>query len=89
MTVLADGAMHACRRFHSPVGNALSDDLEQVFFLNTEPYRRFGAMGACSGCRFRHVCRGCPAVAGSLAGGGPDAWLAPDPQCWIAAGACQ
>ena len=79
MTILSDGAVYACRRMESRVGNALVDDLFDLFTGDTyEEYRRYDKFEKCAGCELWRFCRGCPAVAAGYHG----SMYAPDPQCW-------
>lgn len=79
LTILSDGAVYACRRMESKVGNALVDDLYDLF---TGPamdgYRRYEDFEKCGRCELLRFCRGCPAVARGYHG----SMYAPDPQCW-------
>ena len=79
MTILSDGAVYACRRMESKVGNALTDDLYDLFISDAyEEYRRFEKFEKCAKCELWRFCRGCPAVAAGYHGN----MYAPDPQCW-------
>lgn len=79
MTILSDGAVYACRRMESKVGNALTDDLWELFTgPKYEEYRQYDKFEKCSKCELLRFCRGCPAVAAGYHGN----MYAPDPQCW-------
>ena len=79
MTILSDGAVYACRRMESRVGNVLADDLYDLFTGEAyETYRRYDKFEKCVKCELRRFCRGCPAVAAGYHG---DMYAA-DPQCW-------
>ncbi len=79
MTILPDGIVYACRRFKSPIGNALTESLENIFLCaQMEEYRDFNRMEGCKKCELRSYCRGCPAVAFGATGN----FYAKDPQCW-------
>lgn len=79
LTILPDGTVYACRRMESPVGNALSDKLTDIWLSDRmERYRDFQAFEKCSGCELLAWCRGCPAVSAAETGG----FYAADPQCW-------
>lgn len=79
MTILPDGTVYACRRFKSPIGNALKDSLEAIFLSKKmDHYRDLDAMEGCGRCELRNYCRGCPAVAFGSTG----SYHAKDPQCW-------
>lgn len=79
LTILSDGAVYACRRMESKVGNALTDDLYELF---TGPQmdccRQYEKFEKCARCELLRFCRGCPAVAAGYHGD----MYAPDPQCW-------
>lgn len=78
-TILSDGAVYACRRMKSKVGNALDDDLYELFTgENMDEYRKYENFEKCSKCELLRFCRGCPAVAKGYHGN----MYAPDPQCW-------
>lgn len=79
LTILSDGAVYLCRRMESKTGNALTNDLYDLF---TGPafgkYRIYENFEKCSKCELLRFCRGCPAVAAGYHGN----MYAPDPQCW-------
>lgn len=78
-TILSDGAVYACRRMESKVGNALTDDLYDLFTgEKMDAYRVYEKFEKCSKCELLRFCRGCPAVAYGTHGN----MYAPDPQCW-------
>ena len=79
LTILPDGGVYACRRMESKVGNALDDDLYDLFTgPKMDAYRVYENFEKCSGCELLRFCRGCPAVAKGYHGD----MYAPDPQCW-------
>ncbi len=79
ITVLADGSVHACRKFQSPLGNILDSSLSSIYHSEAaERYRRGAA--ECSDCSIRPVCGGCLAVAYS---NGLDIFTQKDPYCFI------
>lgn len=79
MTILSDGAVYACRRMESKVGNVLSDDLYDLFTRpEFDQYRIYEKFEKCVKCELLRFCRGCPAVAYGYHG----SMYAPDPQCW-------
>lgn len=81
LTILPDGAVHACRRFESPVGSAASERLADIFTgPRMEAYRDFARFEKCTRCELSRFCRGCPAVAYGNTGN----MYAADPQCWKA-----
>lgn len=79
-TILSDGAAYACRRItDSKVGNALSEDLYDLFTgPKMDQYRVYEKFEKCAKCELLRFCRGCPAVAKGYHGD----MYAPDPQCW-------
>jgi radical SAM/SPASM domain protein of ACGX system len=79
LTILPNGAVYACRRFESAVGNALEGRLADIF--TGEPmdeYRDFDRFEKCKRCELLRFCRGCPAVTY----GYTKNMYAADPQCW-------
>lgn len=79
-TILSDGACYACRRMESKVGNALEDDLYDLFTgPKMDEYRIYEKFEKCSKCPLLRFCRGCPAVAYGYSGGN---MYSPDPECW-------
>ncbi|MBV5338170.1 MAG: selenobiotic family peptide radical SAM maturase [Deltaproteobacteria bacterium] len=78
VSILSDGEVHACRKFPSPIGNILSNSLEDVYTSVTASRYRAGS-SACAGCSLNAVCRGCPAVTASL---GLDPFTDKDPYCF-------
>ena len=78
LTILADGDVHACRKFPSPLGNILEQSLGDIYFSETARKYREGP-GPCRSCRIRSVCRGCLAVSYSL---GLDIFSEKDPYCF-------
>ena len=79
LTLLSDGAVYASRRMESKVGNALTDDLYELFTgPKMDRYRIYEKFEKCSKCELLRFCRGCPAVAF----GYHRNMYAPDPQCW-------
>lgn len=80
-TILSDGACYACRRMESKVGNALTDDLFDLFTgPEMDKYRVYEQFEKCARCELLRFCRGCPAVAKGFHG----SMYAPDPECWKA-----
>ena len=78
-TILSDGAVYACRRMESKVGNALSDDLYDLFTgPKMDAYRQYESFEKCAKCELLRFCRGCPAVSHGYHG----SMYAADPQCW-------
>ena len=78
VSILSDGEVHACRKFPSPIGNILTDSLEDVYASRAASRYRSGS-SACAGCSLNAVCRGCPAVTASL---GLDPFTDKDPYCF-------
>ncbi|MDO5845960.1 MAG: radical SAM/SPASM domain protein, ACGX system [Methanocorpusculum sp.] len=79
LTILSDGAVYACRRMKSEIGNALTDDLYDLFTgEKMDAYRVYENFEKCAKCELLRFCRGCPAVAYGFYGN----MYAPDPQCW-------
>ncbi len=79
LTILANGTIFACRRMDSPVGNALKDQLLDVFLSEKmDAYREYNQYNKCAKCELLRFCRGCPAVSSCLTGD----MYSDDPQCW-------
>ena len=80
MTILPNGNLLACRRMNnSIVGNALTDDISEVWLGDKmNYYRDYSKFEKCKDCKLLQVCRGCPAVACGTNG----SFYSPDPQCW-------
>ena len=82
ITVLADGSVHACRKFPSPLGNILNNSLHEIYHSETAERYRSGP-AECRNCSIRPVCRGCLAVSHSH---GLDIFRQKDPYCFIDSG---
>ncbi len=79
VSVLATGEVHACRKFHSPLGDLTRQSLAEIY--DSEPARQYRQGPAqCLDCRLNRVCRGCLASAHSL---GLDLFEQKDPYCFI------
>lgn len=78
VSILSDGEVHACRKFPSPIGNIITDSLEDVYASSSAQRYRAGS-AACAGCRLRAVCGGCMAVTAGL---GLDPFNDKDPFCF-------
>jgi len=79
LAVLPDGEVHACRKFPSPLGNILRQDLASLYDSPlAERYR--GGPAACDDCAIRHRCGGCMAV---VHGRGRDPFIDRDPCCFM------
>lgn len=79
LAVLPDGAVHACRKFPSPVGWVPEQDLGSIYDSERARLYRQGS-GACTGCAVRHRCGGCLAV---VYGQGLDPYVDRDPHCFM------
>ncbi len=79
VTLLADGEVHACRKFPSPIGNVHSQSLSRIYDSNQAQRYRKGSK-ACQSCGIRPVCGGCLAVAHS---GGLNVFEDKDPFCFL------
>jgi selenobiotic family peptide radical SAM maturase len=79
LTVLADGSVHACRKFPSLLGNILQNSLSEIYHREKTRQYRAGA-AECRGCAIRPVCGGCLAVAHSS---GHDIFTRKDPYCFF------
>jgi selenobiotic family peptide radical SAM maturase len=79
ISVLANGDVHACRKFPSPLGNLVEQSLSDIFHSEAANRYRSGPE-ECKKCKLRLVCRGCLAVAYSH---GQDVFSTRDPYCFI------
>ncbi len=61
VALLAEGEVHACRKFPSPIGHILHGSLESIMESAIAKKYRGGSEG-CRGCPVRSSCGGCPAV---------------------------
>lgn len=79
MTILPTGEVYACRRMESPIGNALKDNMYDLYAGDAmNAYRKYDQFEKCSKCELLRFCRGCPAVAY----GYTHNMYSADPQCW-------
>ena len=79
MTILPTGEVFACRRMESPIGNALTDKMYDIYVGDAmNAYRKYEQFEKCSKCELLRFCRGCPAVAY----GYTHNMYSTDPQCW-------
>lgn len=79
MAVLADGAVHACRKFPSHLGSLMDQSLTEIYDSAAAKRYRNGAE-ECRDCMLNPVCRGCLAVAYSH---GLDIFARKDPYCFL------
>ena len=79
ITILPNGDVYACRRMESKVGNALDEEIYDIFFgEQMNHYRQYEKFEKCSKCELLRFCRGCPAVSY----GTTHNMYSADPQCW-------
>ena len=79
VALLPDGAVHACRKFPSSIGNLRERSLLEIYDgADAEAYRR--GCTACDGCAIRKRCGGCMAVSH---GAGLDPFTDRDPHCFM------
>jgi selenobiotic family peptide radical SAM maturase len=64
VTLLADGEVHACRKFPSPIGNINQHSIAEIYDAELARGYRSGA-SACRTCMIRPVCGGCLASTSS------------------------
>ena len=64
ITLLADGDVHACRKFPSPLGNIYQQTIAEIYDLEIAQRYRSGCV-ACRSCKIFPVCGGCLASAHS------------------------
>jgi selenobiotic family peptide radical SAM maturase len=79
LCLLADGSVHACRKFPSPIGNILDAGLGELYDSDSARRYRSGSR-ACRSCAIRPVCGGCLAITHSF---GLDVFEERDPYCFI------
>jgi len=82
LTIMPDGVVYPCRRLPVSLGNALHDDLLELWLENSflNKMRNPTSVAACVSCQHLHICRGCRAAAYAMSG---DAFGS-DPHCWQA-----
>ncbi|WP_324310640.1 thio(seleno)oxazole modification radical SAM maturase SbtM [Geobacter sulfurreducens] len=78
LSVLADGQVHACRKFPSPIGSVHGSSLSELYDSPAAERYRSRSL-ACEGCRLYSRCGGCPAVTAGL---GLDPRRDRDPFCF-------
>jgi selenobiotic family peptide radical SAM maturase len=78
VALLADGEVHACRKFPSPIGNILKTRLMDIYHSDLARKYRSGS-SACRDCSISIVCRGCLA---STYSHGLDVFEDRDPFCF-------
>jgi selenobiotic family peptide radical SAM maturase len=78
LSLLADGEVHACRKFPSLVGNIHDTNLAGIYDSDTAKRYRSGC-NACMGCPIRQGCGGCLAIASSH---GLNIFEEKDPYCF-------
>jgi selenobiotic family peptide radical SAM maturase len=79
--LLADGEVHACRKFPSLLGNAYEQSLAEIYDSDLAARYRAGS-AACAACELRPVCGGCMAA---VNGSGMDIFTDRDPLCMLQA----
>jgi selenobiotic family peptide radical SAM maturase len=79
MCLLADGSVHACRKFPSLIGHVLHASLGKIYDSYAARRYRSGSR-ACRSCAIRPVCGGCLAIAHSF---GLNVFEERDPYCFI------
>jgi selenobiotic family peptide radical SAM maturase len=79
VALLADGEVHACRKFPSLIGNIKQSRLIDIYHSKLAQQYRTGSQ-ACSDCRLNIVCRGCLAITHSY---GLDIFEEKDPYCFM------
>lgn len=79
IALLADGEVHACRKFPSLIGNIRQNCLMDIYHSKLARQYRTGS-AKCSACRLKTVCRGCLAITHSY---GLDVFTEKDPYCFM------
>jgi radical SAM protein with 4Fe4S-binding SPASM domain len=68
--IFSQGNMGLCARLPQFIGNALTDDIKDIF-LNNEIIKKFRKkenFPQCKKCKYFSICRGCPALGKSITG---------------------
>lgn len=79
LSLLPDGEVHACRKLPSLLGNIFASSFQDIYYSDLAERYRQGS-SACTGCKIRPVCGGCPAV---VYGFGLDVFKDIDPYCFL------
>jgi len=79
MSLLADGEVHACRKFPSIIGNIHRQGIAEIYESEQAQRYRSGT-AACRSCAIRPVCGGCLASAHSH---GLNIFESRDPFCFL------
>lgn len=79
VSLLAEGEIHACRKFPSFIGNICDNTLAEIYHSTTAREYRSGSQ-ACRACEIRAVCGGCLAVTHGM---GLDVFTDKDPYCFF------
>lgn len=68
--IFSQGNMGLCARLNEFIGNALTGNIEEIFFNNEriKKFRRPEYYFNCKTCKYFQICRGCPALGKSLTG---------------------
>ncbi len=82
VSLLAEGEVHACRKFPSYIGNILENTFSEIYESDLAKKYRAGS-SACRDCTIRSVCGGCLAV---VHGMGLDVFNDKDPYCFYPEG---
>ncbi|MBU0682497.1 MAG: selenobiotic family peptide radical SAM maturase [Proteobacteria bacterium] len=79
LSLLAEGEVHACRKFPSYMGNICENTLSEIYHSEAGERYRAGS-AACDGCKIRAACGGCLAVTHGM---GLDFFSEKDPYCFF------
>lgn len=79
LSLLAEGEVHACRKFPSYIGNICEHTLSEIYHSEQAQRYRAGSR-ACQDCKIRAVCGGCLAVTHGM---GLDVFTDKDPYCFF------
>jgi selenobiotic family peptide radical SAM maturase len=82
VALLADGEVHACRKFPSLIGNIQQNRLIDIYHSKAAQRYRNSSQ-SCSDCSLNTVCRGCLAITHSY---GLDVFKEKDPYCFLQSG---
>jgi len=79
LSILSDGTVYPCRRLPMKIGKFPEQTIKEVFFGDVlNGLRQEHKLENCGSCKFITVCRGCRALAYTVA----NDYFAKDPHCW-------
>lgn len=78
LTIMPNGDIMPCRRMDMVIGNAIKQELIDIWYGSEVLWNLRERMGECSSCEYKNKCYGCRAIAKAIKGN----YLAKDVQCW-------